>query len=387
MTITESSVVSHSPIQSQDQFACFATRQHHISARHLIHKIHMPVNQSESCNQQIADCFNHIKAQGYANPILIAAIPFDTRKNGTLNFYSEFNQTSPAHFEHNTASAGKTANSLIRKKSLVERQAFEHSVQTALSAMADKQMQKIVLSQATEFEFARQHSPEDLLNILIRQNPDAYKFMIPVEEDQYIFGASPELLLSRQQQQVRSNPLAGSRPRPAIPEQNSQTQTELYQSAKDRHEHQLVIDNIRHKLSSYCSAYQASEIPEILTTSTMFHLSSVFQGQLKADAPDALNLALHLHPTPAVCGTPTDIARDFILNHEGYNRHYYSGLNGWMDASGNGEWVVTIRNGLLNHNIIRLYAGAGIVEGSDAAAEWFETEAKMQTMLNVFQQQ
>ena len=115
MTITESSAVSRSPIQSQDQFACFATRQYHISARHLIHKIHMPVNQSESCNQQIADCFNHIKAQGYANPILIAAIPFDTRKNGTLNFYSEFNQTSPAHFEHNTASAGKTANSLIRK--------------------------------------------------------------------------------------------------------------------------------------------------------------------------------------------------------------------------------------------------------------------------------
>ncbi|NUE66336.1 isochorismate synthase MenF [Snodgrassella sp. ESL0253] len=384
MTIKASSAHQRLRSHHQDQIACFAGKNHHISARHLIHKIHMPINPHTAYNQQIARCFNNIKAQGHPNPILIAAIPFDTTQNGTLNFYSDFDKTAPA-IPHNHPSHIPTT--LVHKKALVERQAFEHSVQLALNAMASDKIQKIVLSQATEYEFNQQHNPEHIFKTLVKQNPDAYNFLIPIEENQYIFGASPELLLSRQQQQVRSNPLAGSRPRSSSATQNSHSKTELYQSAKDRHEHQFVIDNIRHKLSSYCSQFSASETPEILTTSTMLHLSSVFQGQLKDNAPDALNLALHLHPTPAVCGTPTTTARQFILNHEGYNRHYYSGLNGWMDANGNGEWVVTIRNGLLNHNTIRLYAGAGIVAGSDAATEWLETEAKMQTMLNVFQQQ
>ncbi|PIT13766.1 isochorismate synthase [Snodgrassella alvi] len=388
MTTKEySSTSQHLRSNHQNQIACFASRHHHISARHLIHKIHMPVTPHSACNQQIADCFNYIKAQGHPNPILIAAIPFDTTQKGTLNFYSDFDKTPPTIPHNHTSHIPATPTTLIHKKALVERQTFEHSVQLALNAIENDKIQKIVLSQATEFEFNQQHNPEHLFNTLVKQNPEAYNFLIPIEENQYIFGASPELLLSRQHQQIRSNPLAGSRPRSGCTEQNSQSKTDLYQSAKDRHEHQLVIDNIRQKLSSYCSQFSTSETPDILTTSTMFHLSSVFQGQLKNNAPNALNLALHLHPTPAVCGTPTATARQFILTHEGYNRHYYSGLNGWMDASGNGEWVVTIRNGLLNHNKIRLYAGAGIVKGSEAATEWQETEAKMQTMLNVFQQQ
>lgn len=381
---TQKSSASQSLISNyQNQLACFASRNHHIYAQHLIHQIQMPVNSDTPFNQQITDCFNFIKAQGYPHPILIGAIPFDTNQNATLNFYSEFEQTTPNSSQQPAHTA--TPNTMLHQKKLVERPVFEHSVKLALKAMNSGNMQKIVLSQATEFEFNQQHSPEQLFFTLTRQNPDAYSFLIPVEDNQYIFGASPELLLSRQQQQVRSNPLAGSRPRSSNTEENNRIRNELYHSAKDRYEHQFVIDNIRHQLSKYCNEYSASETPDILTTSTMFHLSSVFQGQLQPSAPDALNLALHLHPTPAVCGTPTPVAKQFILSHEGYNRHYYSGLNGWMDAEGNGEWVVTIRNGLLNQNKIRLYAGAGIVAGSDAATEWLETEAKMQTMLNVFQ--
>lgn len=84
-----------------------------------------------------------------------------------------------------------------------------------------------------------------------------------------------------------------------------------------------------------------------------------------------------------MCGTPTQLAKDFILQHEGYERGYYTGLVGWMDAEGNGEWVVTIRCGLLNDKKLRLYAGAGIVEGSDPESEWRETEDKMKTILRL----
>lgn len=116
----------------------------------------------------------------------------------------------------------------------------------------------------------------------------------------------------------------------------------------------------------------------------MLHLSSIFTGQLRQGAADALNLALDLHPTPAVCGTPTDLAKNFIIENENYDRHYYTGLVGWMDSKGNGEWVVTIRCGLLFDNRMTLYAGAGIVKGSDADAEWHETESKLQTILGAF---
>ncbi|HFF5122415.1 acinetobactin biosynthesis isochorismate synthase BasJ, partial [Acinetobacter baumannii] len=246
-----------------------------------------------------------------------------------------------------------------------------------------KKVEKVVLSQAVEYEFNRHQEPENLLAALLKQNPNAYNFVIPVEHNNYILGASPELLLSKQGRIVTSNPLAGSRPKSKISEKNFVSQQELNHSEKDQHEHRIVVENIIRNLATHCVELKVSEFPDILETSTMLHLSSEFQGVLKQQAPDALNLALELHPTPAVCGSPTHVAKQFILDHEGYDRHYYTGLVGWMDAEGNGEWVVTIRCGLLSENKMRLYAGAGIVEGSDAEAEWLETEAKMQTMLNI----
>ena len=102
---------------------------------------------------------------------------------------------------------------------------------------------------------------------------------------------------------------------------------------------------------------------------------------MKNEQTNALALALSLHPTPAICGSPTLLSKHFILEHEGYDRNYFAGLVGWMDADGNGEWAVTIRCGLLSERNLRLYAGAGIVKGSEAELEWNETEAKMQTLL------
>lgn len=390
MISTELSEEQQLVITSQEKFSCFSTKNYHITATRLLKTLHTPVEKTTQFNAEVAEYFKELKQYGCENLILIGAIPFDISQNCTLNFYADFQKTEKTLKESVTQQAPVSAKSIdgidiIQKKTLIQRQKFENTVQMALDAFDREQLKKVVLSQAIEYEFDQKQQPEHLSQTLSRQNPYAYNFVIPVEQNRYIFGASPELLLSKQDRLVCSNPLAGSRPRSFIFEKDTIAKQELQASEKDQHEHQIVVENILKNLVTYCIELKVSESPDILETSTMLHLSSNFQGILKKTAPNVLNLALELHPTPAVCGTPTEAAKQFILDHEGYDRDYYTGLVGWMDAEGNGEWVVTIRCGLLSENKMRLYAGAGIVKGSEADKEWFETEAKMQTMLNVFQ--
>lgn len=382
MMQTQISVEQNLDHIGQKKFSCFSTKNYYLEVNEFVKTLNTPAANTALLNEEIAKCFEEIKKQGHQNPVLIGAIPFDITKKSSLNFYADHKKITQAS---STINSLKNRNNIeiINKSLLIQRQKFEGTVQLALDAFEKKKVEKVVLSQAVEYEFNRHQEPENLLAALLKQNPNAYNFVIPVEHNNYILGASPELLLSKQDRIVTSNPLAGSRPKSKISEKNFVSQQELNHSEKDQHEHRIVVENIIRNLATHCVELKVSEFPDILETSTMLHLSSEFQGVLKQQAPNALNLALELHPTPAVCGSPTHVAKQFILDHEGYDRHYYTGLVGWMDAEGNGEWVVTIRCGLLSENKMRLYAGAGIVEGSDAEAEWLETEAKMQTMLNI----
>lgn len=117
-----------------------------------------------------------------------------------------------------------------------------------------------------------------------------------------------------------------------------------------------------------------------MPTATLWHLSTVLKGILKRSDTDALTLALALHPTPAVCGYPTAAARKAIEEVETFDRGLFTGITGWMDADGNGEWAVTIRCGIVGSATVRIFAGAGIVEGSVPELEWAETNAKMLPM-------
>ncbi|MNG14992.1 Isochorismate synthase DhbC [compost metagenome] len=116
----------------------------------------------------------------------------------------------------------------------------------------------------------------------------------------------------------------------------------------------------------------------------MWHLSTAIQGQLQDSRVSVLQLACQLHPTPAVCGFPTRLARKLIDLVEPFERGLFTGMVGWCDGDGNGEWVITIRCATVRQNLIRLFAGAGIVEASCPDSEWAETEAKLGTMLNAF---
>uniref|UniRef100_UPI0034DEDF51 chorismate-binding protein n=1 Tax=Streptomyces flavofungini TaxID=68200 RepID=UPI0034DEDF51 len=120
----------------------------------------------------------------------------------------------------------------------------------------------------------------------------------------------------------------------------------------------------------------------LIRTATMWHLSTTVTGTLASPDTSALELACVLHPTPAVCGTPTATARDVIRDTEPFDRGFFTGVLGWGDAGGDGEWVVTIRCAEAEERSLRLYAGAGVVAASDPAAETAETGAKFRTFLN-----
>ncbi|MFT4022050.1 MAG: isochorismate synthase, partial [Acinetobacter sp.] len=360
--------------------SCFFTKDYHLFAHDLAETISLPAIDQTMLNEKIQECFHHLLQQEGTHPILVGAIPFDTTQPSSLNFYRQHRKQESTSAD-STAAYALSSLQLKNKKQVVEGPHFSKVVASAIEEFSTNRLEKIVLSQAADFELLDAQQPAALANTLFAQNPHAYTFVVPVDQDRYLLGASPELLISKHNMAVRSNPLAGSRPRSEDAATNALRTRELQASHKDLHEHKFVVDSILQNLAPLCQELNVSEQPEILETTTMLHLSSVFQGRLKDQNLNALDVALSLHPTPAVCGSPTQLAKQFILQHEGYDREYYAGLVGWMDAHGNGEWVVTIRCGLLSPKNIRLYAGAGIVTGSEADLEWNETEAKMQTML------
>jgi isochorismate synthase len=124
--------------------------------------------------------------------------------------------------------------------------------------------------------------------------------------------------------------------------------------------------------------------PELLSTATLWHLSTPINGEVQDAQENALSLACLLHPTPALCGTPTLVARDLIEQLEPFDRGLFGGIVGWCDDRGNGEWVVTIRCGTVSDDRVRLFAGAGIVPDSSPESEWRETGVKLNTMLRAF---
>lgn len=244
-------------------------------------------------------------------------------------------------------------------------------------------LKKVVLSRSLTLDARLDLAA--LLRRLAGRNLLGYTFAIDLADApgqrRTLIGASPELLLARYGRQVVSHPLAGSIPRSADAAEDQRRAEGLLRSGKDRHEHALVVDAVAAALRPFCRQLQVPTAPTLLATPTMWHLGTEVRGELADPATTALTLALALHPTPAVCGHPTAGARDFIAEVEGFDRRFFAGLVGWCDAAGDGEWAVTLRCAEVGEHSATLYAGAGIVAGSEPALELLETSAKLRTML------
>jgi menaquinone-specific isochorismate synthase len=202
----------------------------------------------------------------------------------------------------------------------------------------------------------------------------------PLADGQFV-AASPELLVARDGTAVRSHPLAGTIPRSGDPHADQALSEGLLASAKDRAEHAWVVRDVVDGLQPWCASLDVPEAPSIVALRNVSHLGTLIGGTLSPGAPSALGLAAALHPTAAVGGTPRDAALAWLRAHERLDRGPYAGPVGWVDGRGDGEWVVGIRSAVISGATARLFAGVGVVEGSDPAAELAETQFKLQALL------
>jgi len=259
---------------------------------------------------------------------------------------------------------------------------YADAVATATARMgADGDLRKVVLARTLEVDAGRALDPSALAHRLRAVDPDAWTFAAP-SGDGTLVGATPELLVSRRGLKVRSNPLAGTAPRAGDPAEDHANADRLLASPKDREEHAIVVEAVAAVLGPRCDDLRWDPEPVLQATPTVWHLSTRFEGTLSSPAPSALELALALHPTPAIGGWPVATSLDAIASLEPFERGGYAGPVGWVDAEGDGEFAIALRCALLRGERATLYAGAGIVAASDPAAEVDETERKFGSFLD-----
>ena len=285
----------------------------------------------------------------------------------------------PSPFRRVAGRAPSAAFTQLRAVPPAER--YEEIVGDAVARIGRGALRKVVLARTIEVMADRALDPRLLAQRLRSVDPDAYTFAVPTR-DGALVGASPELLVSRRGPAVRSNPLAGSAARSGDPDEDRANAEALVGSAKDREEHAIVVEAVAETLGGFCAELRWDPEPVLHETPNVWHLSTRFRGVLHEPAPSALELVAELHPTPAVAGTPRDAALATIAELEPFERGRYAGAVGWVDAEGDGEWAIALRCAELCGDRATLYAGAGIVAGSDPARELDETERKFRAFLD-----
>lgn len=348
--------------------------------------------QSDKYSEFVHTVLHEAEQAGHPNPIVVGALPFDCTNTMQLIVPQKSTVINRLQFNNTDQDPPQLPTFSYEIKPVPNPSEYTLGVEKAVRKIKNGDMQKVVLSRALDVHSAEKVNTKKLLYDLARHNEHGYTFAVDLpntdangdstqECSRTIIGASPELLVSRRGMQVISNPLAGSRPRSKDPVEDKRRADELLSSVKDLHEHKVVVEAVVAALRPYCRTLSVPEKPSLINSQTMWHLSTEVKGELYDESISALELALALHPTPAVCGTPTEKARVAIKEIEKFNRGFFTGIIGWSDLNGDGEWIVTIRCAEVDGNSLRLFAGAGIVAESIPEDELAETTAKFRTML------
>jgi menaquinone-specific isochorismate synthase len=241
-------------------------------------------------------------------------------------------------------------------------------------------LRKVVLARDVHASADVPIDPRVLLRWLAARYPGCFTFACDG-----LVGATPELLIRKDSWEVSSLVLAGTTPRGATPAEDSDLARALLGSAKENEEHEYAAASLRDTLTPLCAAMYVTQRPELIRLPNVQHLGTRVRGTL-AITRSALALVAAVHPTAAVGGTPTDAAVEVIRELESMDRERYAGPVGWVDADGNGEWGIALRCAQLDGHRARLFAGCGIVAGSDPTAELAETESKFRPMRNALEQ-
>jgi menaquinone-specific isochorismate synthase len=241
-------------------------------------------------------------------------------------------------------------------------------------------LRKVVLARDLYATAAEPVDARVLLQRLAARYPDCYTFACDG-----LVGATPELLIRRAWRAVSALVLAGTTPRGGSAAEDDALGAALLADAKNTEEHAYAVASLRETLGPLCAELDIEPGPVLLKLPNLQHLGTHVHGKLARPGPggslrSALGLAGAVHPTAAVCGTPTGVAMELIRELEQMDRERYAGPVGWMDASGNGEWGIALRCAQLDGRTARLFAGGGIVAGSDPEAELAEAQVKFRPM-------
>ncbi|MGW8264781.1 MAG: isochorismate synthase [Longimicrobiales bacterium] len=261
-----------------------------------------------------------------------------------------------------------------------EPEAWNEAVDRALAEMAGGEVSKVVLARVQTVSAEGGLEPVDVAMNLWQDNPGAHVFLFEPVPGHVFLGAAPETVTTVSDGRFRATAVAGSVSRGDSEAQQKALARDLLRSSKDRREHEMCVADMVQRLQAVSDAVTAQEAPHVLTLATIQHLETVIEADLRPDQT-VLSVLETLHPTPAVCGLPRDLALDFLKREEQFKRGWYAGPVGWFDQDGNGVFVPALRSAVGHGAEWRLFAGAGIVAGSDPRREWDETRIKFLPVL------
>ena len=259
---------------------------------------------------------------------------------------------------------------------------WQRIMDKGLGRIASGKIEKLVPSRRIELVAEEPFSSKDVLVNLIDGSARGTVFLYRYG-DVFFCGCTPELLLRKHGTQVESMCLAGTCPHGETAEEQAALAEELMASEKNRREHEYVVQFMREVFARNCYSVDIPATPQIKVLKHVQHLHTPVSAQVM-EGTTLMALASQLHPTPALSGTPVGEALMTLREAESYNRGFFGGAVGYVDASGDGEFSVAIRSGVFDGERGWLYAGCGIVEGSDAASEFNEIDLKLKTILSAF---
>lgn len=263
-------------------------------------------------------------------------------------------------------------------------QQWADSVDHATDLIKSGTFKKIVLARELKVKIQTPVSDTKILNYLRNQYPDCYSFLISQNGKSSFIGSTPERLASFHDREVLTEGLAGSISRGKTASEDAILEHELLHSQKDLSEHAFVLDAIEENLQHYSDVFEHPMNPGVKKLTNVQHLYTPVHATIKQGVSRTEVLS-RLHPTPAVGGYPREAAMPYINKLEHFDRGWYAAPVGWINAHGDGEFVVAIRSGLIKDDEVHFFAGCGIVEDSEPQKEWEETNLKFIPMLTALE--
>jgi menaquinone-specific isochorismate synthase len=327
---------------------------------------------------------------GGTGPILFTSFAFDEnqpskliipqivigQKNGKswITWIGETSQPEISQLKNSVASG-----EIKWQSGSISEEKWRNQVAVAIKSINDGELEKVVLARDLTATSTSAIDARQLLKRLEIEYPSTWLFLVDG-----LVGATPELLVRLSKSLVTSRVLAGTIRKTGDEDRDLTLAASLAKSSKDLEEHEYAVRSVADALAPFCSSTNVPDSPFVLHLSNVMHLATDVTGVLNDSAKptDIFTLISELHPSAAVCGTPTKKASELITELEQMNRGRYAGPVGWIDIHGDGEIAIALRCGQISQNQlkIQIYAGCGVVAGSDPGKEFAESQAKLMPM-------